>query len=68
MRACVLTDWETLELKEVPRPVPREGQVLIRVKYAGVCGSDVNVFHHYHPLQVLSKAEAQDPGFSGARG
>ncbi len=55
MRACVLTDWETLELKEVPRPVPREGQVLIHVKYAGVCGSDVNVFHHYHPTATVPR-------------
>lgn len=28
MRACVLTDWEKLEMKEIPRPVPVERRVL----------------------------------------
>jgi len=48
MRANVLTDWEVLELKEVSKPVPEPGEVLIKVLYAGVCGSDVTVFHHRH--------------------
>lgn len=34
MRANVLTDWERLEMREVPRPVPAEGEVLIRVLLA----------------------------------
>ena len=48
MRANVLTDWETLHMMDVPKPVPGEGKVLIRVLYAGVCGSDITVFHHRH--------------------
>ena len=48
MKANVLVDWEHLELKEVPKPVPAQDQVLIRVLYGGVCGSDVTVFHHRH--------------------
>lgn len=48
MRANVLTDWERLEMREVPRPVPAEGEVLIRVLLGGVCGSDITVYHHRH--------------------
>lgn len=48
MRANVLTGWEVLEMKDVPKPAPGPGEVLIRVLYAGVCGSDVTVFHHRH--------------------
>lgn len=48
MRANVLVDWEHLEMKEVPKPVPAPGEVLIKVLYAGVCGSDVTVYHHRH--------------------
>lgn len=55
MKASVLTDWKTLELKEVPTPVPGADQVLIHVKYAGVCGSDVNVFNHNHPTATVPR-------------
>lgn len=48
MKANVLRDWEHLELMEVPKPSPGEGEVLIRVLYAGICGSDVTVYHHRH--------------------
>lgn len=48
MRANVLTDWEQLKMQEVAVPVPREGEALIRVLYAGVCGSDITVYHHRH--------------------
>lgn len=55
MRACVLTDWKTLEIKDVPKPVLKPEQVLLKVKYAGVCGSDVNVFNHNHPTATVPR-------------
>lgn len=55
MRACVLIDWKELKIMDVPKPVPKPGQVLIRVKYAGVCGSDVNVFNHNHPTATVPR-------------
>ena len=48
MRAKVLTDWVKLEMRDVPSPEPAEGEVLVRVLYGGVCGSDITVFHHRH--------------------
>ncbi len=55
MKACVLTDWKTLQMMDVPKPVPKEGEVVIHVKYAGVCGSDVNVFNHNHPTATVPR-------------
>ena len=38
------TAAEGLELRRVPVPVPGPGEVLIRMKAVGVCGSDVSYF------------------------
>lgn len=48
MKANVLTDWEHLEMKDVPIPELNKDEILVKVIYAGVCGSDVTVFHHRH--------------------
>ena len=44
MRAAVLTGLRRIELIEVPTPAPGPGQVLVRLRAVGICGSDV---HHY---------------------
>jgi len=33
----------SLALREAPRPMPDPGQVVIRVKAAGICGSDLHI-------------------------
>ena len=46
-----------VELREVPVPVPGPGDVLLEVKAAGVCGSDIEQYRHavsYHiPTPVI---------------
>ena len=44
MRALVYTAPEALELREVPDPVPADGEALVRVARVGVCGSDMHAF------------------------
>jgi len=34
-----------LDVVETPEPVPGPGQVLIRVRRAGVCGTDIHIWH-----------------------
>lgn len=41
MKACVLHAVGDLRLDEVPTPMPRAGEVLLRVGACGVCGSDI---------------------------
>ena len=48
MKACVLTDWKQLEIKELPMPVLDEDQILVEVMYGGICGSDITVLNHRH--------------------
>lgn len=45
MRAMILEKPRHLVLKEVPIPVPGDGEVLIKVKYCGICGSDWGAYN-----------------------
>lgn len=44
MKALLLRNYLELELADLPQPFPSPGQVLIRVKACGICGSDVHGF------------------------
>lgn len=41
MKAGVVHAREDIRYEEIERPVPKAGEVLIKVKYTGICGSDV---------------------------
>ncbi len=41
MKACVLHQIGDIRYQEVEKPVPEQGQVLIKVRACGVCGSDI---------------------------
>lgn len=41
MKAGVVHAREDIRYEEIERPVPKAGQVLVRVKYTGICGSDI---------------------------
>jgi len=42
-----------VELMEVRDPEPRDGELLIRVRAAGICGSDLNILHDRFPGYVV---------------
>jgi len=42
MKAAVFKGKGLLEVEEVPTPAPGPGQVLVKVKYCAICGSDVH--------------------------
>lgn len=45
MKAAVFQGAGRIEVIEVPEPMPEPGEVLIRVHYCGICGSDMEAFH-----------------------
>lgn len=49
MKALVYQGAERVEVCDVPKPVPREGQALLHVKYCGICGSDIGIYSGSHP-------------------
>lgn len=54
MKAGVLHGKEQMVYEEVETPVPGPGDVLVRVKYTGICGSDIPRVNgeaaHYYPI------------------
>ena len=46
MRAAVLNEPGDLEIREMPVPEPGHGEVLVRVRACGVCGSDLEIRDH----------------------
>ena len=50
MRQAVMTSPGTIEHREVPEPTAGRGEVLLRIKRIGICGSDVHVNHGKHPF------------------
>lgn len=49
MKAAVLKKWRDIEIVDVATPEPKPGECLIKVSYAGVCGSDVHIYEGNHP-------------------
>lgn len=54
MKAYILHGIDNLRFEETTTPVPEEGEVLVRVMAAGICGSDIPRIYttgaHRHPL------------------
>jgi (R,R)-butanediol dehydrogenase/meso-butanediol dehydrogenase/diacetyl reductase len=46
MRAAVFRGREDLRLEDVPEPSPGPGEVKLRVRYTGICGSDLHEYRH----------------------
>src|SRR4029079_2512387 len=54
MKALVYVGPEKVEMQHLPDPVVREGEVLLKVAAAGICGSDLHGF--------LGRSERRQPG------
>lgn len=64
MKAVVLERAGKISIKEIPLPTPPSGEVLIRVKACGICGSDIRYFYGENPwsLQTLGVNKPNPPG------
>src|SRR5215475_10696708 len=58
MRAFVVTAPCVAEVRDVDRPVPIKGQVIVDVERAGVCGTDAEIFAGH-----MSYLETGDAGY-----
>jgi threonine dehydrogenase-like Zn-dependent dehydrogenase len=44
MRAAFFEGPQTITVRDAPRPEPADGDVRLRVRYCGICGSDLTVY------------------------
>jgi L-iditol 2-dehydrogenase len=63
MKQAVMIRPGEIEFRDAPVPIPGKGQVLIRVRRIGVCGSDVHVHHGKHPFTPYPVIQGHE--FSG---
>jgi len=45
-RAAYMTGLNKMEIREIEVPVPKEKQVLVKLEYVGICGSDVHYLEY----------------------
>ena len=50
MRSLVCYQPGAIAIEERPRPQPGEGEVVVRIRRAGVCGTDLHIFEGSHPF------------------
>lgn len=46
----VMTAPGKIEFREIPTPIAGPGELLLKVQYIGICGSDIHVYHGEHPF------------------
>jgi (R,R)-butanediol dehydrogenase/meso-butanediol dehydrogenase/diacetyl reductase len=54
MKAAIIKEKGILSVEEIPDPQAGAGEVVIKVKYCGICGSDVRLFHDgFYPVGLI---------------
>ena len=77
VRALQCVKPGTISLIERPRPLPGPGEALVRIRRAGVCGTDLHIFEGSHPFLAYPRVIGHElsgeiaeagPGSSWKRG
>ncbi len=72
----VMIEPKKIEFRQVETPTPQKGQVLVRIRRIGICGSDIHVYHGKHPFtrypitqghEVSGEIAALGEGVTGLR-
>lgn len=50
MKAVQITEAGHVQIVEKDKPIPAVGEILLRIKYVGFCGSDLNTFLGRNPM------------------
>lgn len=50
MKSVVIQQPNELVIEERPRPEPGAGEVRVKIKLAGICGSDSHIYRGHNPF------------------
>jgi threonine dehydrogenase-like Zn-dependent dehydrogenase len=54
MKAAIINEYRSIVLEDVPAPSMRDDHILVKVRYASICGSDQHIFRgEFHPRTKL---------------
>jgi L-gulonate 5-dehydrogenase len=76
MLSVVVDRPNSLAVREMPKPSPAAGEVSVRVRYAGICGSDLHIFRGHNPFvsypriighEFVGRIESVGEGVDAAR-
>jgi (R,R)-butanediol dehydrogenase/meso-butanediol dehydrogenase/diacetyl reductase len=62
MKSAVFVEKQKIEIQDIPKPKIESGEVLLKVEYCGICGSDI---HAYKSGQLYSPGTVMGHEFSG---
>jgi len=63
MKAALFQGPSRIEVKEIDKPKIQKGEALIKISYAGICGTDLHIFEGNHPRAQAPLAMSHE--FSG---
>ena len=62
MKAVQITGPSRVETVSLPKPVPKDGEVLVRLEYVGFCGSDLNTWRGRNALAKMPVIPGHEVG------
>jgi threonine dehydrogenase-like Zn-dependent dehydrogenase len=72
---CIWLEEQKIRTRDLPRPIPNQDEVLIRLRLAGICRTDLELVRGYYPYSGIPGHEfvgevvaaPQDPKWMGKR-
>ncbi|ABR46781.1 Alcohol dehydrogenase, zinc-binding domain protein [Alkaliphilus metalliredigens QYMF] len=55
MKAVHINDDATIQVVEIDRPTPKKGEALLKIKYCGICGSDIQTYTGNQPFATYPR-------------
>lgn len=69
MKALYITEPGKVEIREIPKPEPKSDEVLLRVKFVGLCGTDLSTYRGKNPLAQTPRIPGHEiSGIIAAKG
>ena len=58
MKSIVIQQPNQLVIEERPLPAPAKGEVRVKVRLAGICGSDSHIYRGHNPFARTRESSA----------